>query len=78
MDQTPLTPGIYQHYKGPKYELIGTAIHTESREWMAVYKALYPIPKLPEGTLFVRPMSMFTASVEYKGATVPRFKLLDE
>jgi len=61
--------GIYQHYKGPKYEAIGEAKHTETEEDVVVYRALYG-----EYGLWVRPTSMFTETVEVEGELVPRFK----
>ena len=66
--------GIYRHYRGQDYEVIGNAIHTESREWMVVYKALYPTPELPDGTMFVRPAEQFTSTVEVDGTYVKRFQ----
>ena len=39
MDAIPL--GIYRHYKGNKYEVIGFAKHSETLEDMVIYKALY-------------------------------------
>ena len=33
--------GIYEHYKGSKYELIAIANHSETLEKVVVYKALY-------------------------------------
>lgn len=37
-DTTP--PGLYRHYKGMLYEVIGTARHSETLEPMTVYRAL--------------------------------------
>ena len=37
---TPV-PGIYRHYKGSLYEVVGTAQHSESEEPLVVYRALY-------------------------------------
>ena len=68
-----LKPGIYRHFKGNFYRLIGTAKHSETLEPMVVYQALYG-----EGGLWVRPASMWEETVErddYKG---PRFIFVEE
>lgn len=67
-----LQPGIYRHYKGKDYEVVGTARHSETEEWMVVYRALYG-----DFGLWVRPLSMFTETVTLEnGDTQPRFKLV--
>lgn len=66
-----LSPGIYQHYKGPLYKVIGCAQHSETEEWLVYYQALYG-----EYGYWVRPLHMFIESVEYDGKTVERFKCL--
>ena len=53
-----LKPGIYRHFKGNRYELLGLARHSETLEWMAIYRALYG-----DGGLWVRPASMWTETV---------------
>lgn len=63
-------PGRYRHYKGNFYQVIGVATHTETREELVVYRALYG-----EGWLLVRPLAMFLESVEHEGAVKPRFEL---
>lgn len=63
--------GTYEHYKGNRYEVIGVGKHTETLEEMVVYKALYG-----EGQIWVRPLAMFTETIEKDGATIPRFKFL--
>lgn len=65
--------GIYEHYKGNKYELLHIAKHSETLENMVVYKALYG-----EGEIWVRPLSMWNEQVEIEGKSVPRFKLIEE
>lgn len=65
--------GIYEHYKGNKYELLYIAKHSETLENMVVYKALYG-----EGEIWVRPLSMWNEQVEIEGKSVPRFKLIEE
>ncbi len=62
--------GIYRHYKGNRYELLGIATHSETLEPMAVYRALGG-----EGGVWVRPLSMWSEAVEVDGRRVPRFAL---
>ncbi|MEO7121532.1 MAG: DUF1653 domain-containing protein [Lacisediminihabitans sp.] len=63
-----ITPGLYRHYKGNLYEVIGVAHHSETEEPLVVYRALY-------GTqgLWVRPFDMFTSEVEVDGQCLRRF-----
>ncbi len=63
-------PGIYSHYKGNHYEVLGVAHHSETEERLVVYRALYG-----EYGLWVRPLEMFTETVEVQGEPVPRFEL---
>lgn len=70
LNQGSVVPGIYQHYKGQRYEVIDIAKHTETEEDFVVYRALYG-----EYGLWVRPLSMFVESVTVDGETVPRFRL---
>ncbi len=64
-----LEKGLYRHYKGNMYEVFMTAQHSETEEWMVVYKALYG-----EEGMWVRPYEMFVEKVEMKGEPVPRFE----
>ena len=64
--------GIYRHYKGNKYEVIGIANHSETLEKMVVYKALYG-----DGEIWVRPLSMWNEEIEVDGNKVKRFELAD-
>lgn len=65
-----LPPGRYRHYKGKLYEVLGPARHSETGEWLAVYRPLYG----DAPTLWVRPLAMFTEEVDAGGARVPRFR----
>ena len=72
---TEIKNGLYEHFKGRKYEVIGTARHSETLEPMVVYKALYK-GEFQEGSLWVRPAGMFLENVSKDGKQVPRFKYL--
>lgn len=63
-----IKPGIYRHYKGNEYEVIGTARHSETLEEVVVYRALYG-----EYGLWVRPLAMFAETVVVEGKEVSRF-----
>jgi hypothetical protein len=66
----PVLPtGLYRHYKGSDYEVLGVARHSETEEEVVVYRALYG-----ERGLWVRPLVMFTETVEVAGRRVPRFR----
>lgn len=72
---TEIQNGIYEHYKGNRYEVVGVARHSETLELLVVYKALYK-GEFPEGSLWVRPLAMFTENVTVQGKTMPRFRCL--
>lgn len=68
-------PGKYQHYKtGNLYEVIGIALHSETREEMVIYKALYHCEEFDDNRIWVRPKKMFLEYVEQNGKQIPRFK----
>ncbi len=64
--------GIYRHYKGNNYKLLTVATHSETLEKMVVYQALYG-----DGGIWVRPLSMFTETVEKDGQRLKRFQLIE-
>jgi len=72
-NETLLPPGRYRHFKGGEYEVLGVARHSEGLEDMVVYRPLYN-----DTGLWVRPLSMFTETVERNGKEQPRFTFLDE
>ena len=61
-------PGLYRHYKGMLYEVVGTVRHSESMEPMTLYRALYG-----DKGLWVRPAAMFNEQVVIDGIRQPRF-----
>ncbi|MDT8428346.1 MAG: DUF1653 domain-containing protein [Pseudomonadales bacterium] len=69
MSKTIPEPGIYTHYKGKQYEVIGLATHSETGETLVVYR-----PQYGERGLWVRPLGMFTETVTWPdGSLKPRF-----
>lgn len=61
-------PGTYRHFKGERYEVLGTARHSETEEEHVLYRALYG-----DGGLWVRPRSMWDEVVERDDYRGPRF-----
>ncbi len=68
-----IRPGRYRHFKGNEYEVIGTARHSETREELVVYRALYG-----DFGLWVRPVSMWNETVERDGKTYRRFTYIGQ
>ncbi len=68
-----LRPGRYRHFKGKEYELLFVATHSETREPMVVYRALYG-----ERGVWVRPAAMWSEMIERDGRTVRRFTYIGE
>ncbi|MEE4295393.1 MAG: DUF1653 domain-containing protein, partial [Wenzhouxiangella sp.] len=56
-----------------QYQVIDLARHSETEEWMVVYRPLYG-----ERALWVRPLSLFTDTKTIEGREVPRFEYLGD
>jgi hypothetical protein len=69
--------GKYIHYKGKPYEVIGVARHSETREELVVYRALYHSDEFGDNSLWVRPKAMFLENVVVDGVEVPRFRRVE-
>jgi len=71
-----LETGLYEHYKGNKYNVLGVGRHTEADDYFVVYAPL----DINEGkpSLWLRPYDMFIGVVELNGETIPRFRKLNE
>lgn len=61
--------GVYRHFKGRYYLVLGEALHSETQEEMVVYQPLYGEPRW-----FVRPKSMFFETVNRDGRQQARFE----
>lgn len=65
--------GVYRHYKGKEYEIIGEGTHTETEERLIVYKALYA-----PYAIWVRPYDMFFETIVVDGIEKPRFAYIGQ
>lgn len=61
--------GVYQHYKGNRYRVLGTAFSQPSDEMVILYQPLYEC----EYEYFTRPLAEFMASVTIENKEMPRF-----
>jgi hypothetical protein len=67
-----LPGGVYRHYKGGHYLVLGVARHSETEEPLVVYVRLYARTGCP---LWVRPLANFTSkTLNAAGKCVQRFK----
>ena len=63
-----IRPGRYRHYKGNDYQVVGIARHSETGEELVVYRTLYG-----DGSMWVRPLTMFLEDVTVDGKQIARF-----
>lgn len=66
--------GVYRHYKGNHYDVLGIGLNTEDHTPLVIYKPIGE-SKIP---FWVRPYDMFIEKVTVDGKVMPRFKRLDE
>ncbi len=63
--------GVYRHYKGNRYQVLGLCLHSETEQPMVIYKALYGFEEI-----WTRPAAMWNEQVtDAEGKTIPRFLL---
>ncbi len=67
-----VAPGIYLHFKGHMYLVIGVAIHTETEEELVLYTE---VPVTSGGRIWARPVSKWNEPVE---DGTPRFICIKE
>lgn len=71
-----IKPGIYRHFKGGEYKVIGIAKHSENLEDLVVYIHFGKDSFGRKNGLWVRPLAMFIGKVEREGKKIPRFTFL--
>ena len=54
-EEEALKLATHRHYKGGLYRFLGRAIHTETKEELAIYRHVWP----HEPALYARPLSLF-------------------
>lgn len=70
--------GKYRHFKGSTVEVLGVALHTETKEEMVVYIHPDKIDGYEENSMWVRPKDMFFGTKEIDGVLVQRFEKIEE
>jgi hypothetical protein len=66
--------GVYEHYKGKRYEVIGVGLDSETTKPVVVYVPLYE-SNVP---FWVRPYELFLEFVDVDGTKVRRFEKINE
>lgn len=63
--------GLYRHYKGNFYQVLGLCRHSETLEELIIYQALYG-----DFGYWVRPQKMFQSTIVVDGKERPRFAFI--
>jgi hypothetical protein len=66
-------PGVYRHYKGNHYEVLGLARHSEDLSPLVIYRRLDALGRPLDAELWARPHAMWSEPVDHEGRAVPRF-----
>ena len=83
MTRKKVRKGLYQHYKGAKYEVLDEALNSENKKELVIYQEVKDGKKDLEGKndsakIWARPKELFCAEVEVEGIKKPRFEFIGE
>jgi len=70
--------GKYQHFKGNFYQVLHCAKHSETEEWLVIYKPLYTDKLGNDLGIWARPLAMFDETIEREGKMIKRFNYVNE
>ncbi|USO02293.1 MAG: DUF1653 domain-containing protein [Alphaproteobacteria bacterium] len=77
MTDFQIKKGLYQHYTGKLYQVIGVCKHSETLEEHVIYQALYADDNYDYG-LWIRPLKMFQENLIINGQNIPRFNFIKD